>query len=188
MRNDDDIWFDSLGGSAVAAAQQTAIAASAVRAAILARHAAENLPVADQNLQRESELVARARAEGLLPRKCALPRRPGPAWLAAAAIGAIGVGLTLLMHTNMPASLTRGNPTAIARIHAEDPKRLQQELIQELHSAGVRASAYEAFGRQGIDADLPNPLPPAVRGILAHHGIAEPADNVLQVEIDTATP
>jgi hypothetical protein len=50
----------------------------------------------------------------------------------------------------------------------------------------VRATGYESFGRQGIDADLPSPLPAEVRAVLDRHGLAAPRDNILQVEIDRA--
>jgi hypothetical protein len=188
MRDDDDIWLDSLAGSAADDRRPAAIAGRAVRAAILARRAAEDPPVVEQNLQREGALVARARAEGLLPRQRKLSHRPWAVLLAAAAIGAIAVGLTFLTQTNMPAPITRGSPNSITRIHARDPRQLQQQLIQELRAAGVRARGYETFGREGIDADLPKPPSPEVRAILERHGISEPADAVLQVEIDIGTP
>jgi hypothetical protein len=83
------------------------------------------------------------------------------------------------MRTVVPASVTRGMPSGVVRIRAADPRQLQQELIRELAAAGVTASGYESFGRPGIDADLPAPLPAAVGELLARHGIAAPADNVL---------
>ena len=188
MRDEDDIWFDSLAGSSAQEPGKAAAAARAVRAAILAQRAAEDLPAAGQNPRRETELIARARAAGLLPANRARPNRRWPAFLAAAAIAGIAVGLTLRMRTEVPASVTRGAPSGIVRIRAKDPKEQQQELIRELNAAGVGASGYESLGRLGIDADLPAPLPAAVRDILARHGIAAPADNVLQLEIEVAAP
>jgi hypothetical protein len=188
MRDDDDIWFNSLAGGKGDEPEKAATAARAVREAILARIAAEGSCVVDQNAQRERELIARARAEGLLPPIRTTQFRRLPAFLAAAAIAGLAIAVTLQMRTDPPAPVTRGSPSGIARIHGEHPKDLQQQLIRELKSAGVQARGYEAFGRPGIDADLPVPLPSEVREILARHGITPPKENVLQVEIDTATP
>jgi hypothetical protein len=187
MRDDDDIWFDSLAGAKQTEPEKAATAARAVRAAILTRIAAEQPPVVDQNGLRENELIARARAQGLLPPARAQYRRL-PAFLAAAAIAGLAVTVTLQMRTKTPTSVIRGPSSGIARIRDEHPKELQQQLIRELKSAGVQARGYESFGRPGIDADLPTPLPLEVREILAHHGIAPPQDNVLQLEIDASTP
>jgi len=59
-------------------------------------------------------------------------------------------------------------------------------LIRELKAQACGRAGYESFGRQGVDADLPTPLPGQVREILARHGITPPADNVLQLEIEPA--
>jgi hypothetical protein len=189
MRDDDDIWFDSLAGGAGDDPEKAAAAARAVRAAILTRIAAEESPVAGRNDRREGELVARARAEGLLPAARFTRYRRLPAFLAAAAIAGLAITVTLQMRTESPAPVTRGSGSGgMARIHSAHPKELQQQLIRELGSAGVQARGYESFGRPGVDADLPIPMPAAVREILARHGITPPKDNVLQLEIDAATP
>ena len=189
MRDDDDIWFDSLaGGGASDEPQKAAAAARAVRAAILTRIAAEAPTVIGQSAQRESELIARARAEGLLLSARPTGYRRLPALLAAAAIAGLAITVTLQMRNESPAPVTRGSPSGIARIHSGHPKELQQQLIRELGSAGVQARGYESFGRPGVDADLPVPMPAAVREILARHGITPPKDNVLQLEIDAGTP
>jgi hypothetical protein len=187
MPDDDDIWFDSLAGGKTYEPEKAARAARAIRAAILTRIAAEESPVVDQNDQRESELIVRAQVAGLLPAARTTRYRRLPAYLAAAIAG-LAVTVTLQMRTESPAPVTRGSSSGIARIHDEHPKELQQQLIRELESVGVQARGYESFGRPGIDADLPIPLPPAVREILARHGITPPKDNVLQLEIDAATP
>ena len=187
MRDEDDIWFDSLAGVKNDDPERAATAARAVRAAILTRIAAEQPPVVDQSARRESELIARARAEGLLPAPRTTYRRL-PAYLAAAAIAGLAVTVTLQMRHESPAPVIRASHSGIVRIRDERPKELQQQLIRELASAGVKARGYESFGRPGIDADLPTPLPSEVREILAHHGITPPQDNVLQLEIDTSTP
>ncbi len=188
MRDDDDIWFDSLAGLKNDEPEKPAAAARAVRAAILARIAAEDSPEIGGNARRESALIARARAEGLLPplRTTRYPRLP--AFLAAAAIAGLAVTVALQMRIESPTAPTRGPASGITRIHSAHPKELQQQLIRELKSVGVQARGFESFGRPGIDADLPAPLPAAVREILARNGIAPPKDNVLQLEIDAATP
>jgi hypothetical protein len=73
----------------------------------------------------------------------------------------------------------------VVRLQSADPAKLKQELLQDLAAAGVAAKGYERFGHQGIDADLPTPLPPALRQLLQRQGIAAPDDGVLQVEIDS---
>ena len=188
MRDDDDIWFDSLAGGRGDEPEKAAAAARAIRAAILRRIAAEESPAAGWNAVRESELIARARAEGLLPPVRTSRYRRLPAYLAAAAIAGLAVTVSLQMRREAPAPVTRGAPSGIVRIHDAHPKELQQQLIGELKSAGVQARGYESFGRPAVDADLPAPLPPQVREILARHGIAAPKDNVLQLEIDVSTP
>jgi hypothetical protein len=188
MRDDDDIWFDSLAGLRADEPDKAASAARAVRAAILSRRAAEQAPVQGRDASREAQLIERARAEGLLPANRTRTVRRWPAFLAAAAIAAVGVGVALHMRGTSPAFVTRGAASAIVRIRDRNPKQLQQELIRELEEAGVSARGYESFGRPGIDADLPSPLPAGVREILGRHGIAPPADDVLRLEIERAAP
>lgn len=187
MRDDDDIWFDSLAGGEGDGPEKAARAARAIRAAILTRIAAEEPPVADESGRRENELIARARTEGLLP--SARTTRYGrlPAFLAAAAIAGLAVTVVLQIRTESRAPVTRGSASGPARIHSEHPQELQRQLIRELRSAGVQARGYESFGRPGIDADLPVPLTSAVRDILERNGITPPKGSVLQLEIDAAT-
>lgn len=188
MRDDDDIWFDSLAGSEGGEPEKAAQAARAIRTAILTRIETEEVPVLEDGGRRENELIARARAEGILPPARTSRYRRLPAFLAAAAIAGLAVTVALQMRIVSPPPVTRGPASVIARIQSEHPKELQQQLIRELKSAGVQARGYESFGRPGVDADLPVPLSPAVREILERNGIAPPKDNVLQLEIDTATP
>jgi hypothetical protein len=186
MRDEDDNWFDALAGrSGGEAAAKTDAHARAIRAAILSRSAAEEIPVAAEDPMREAALIARARAAGVLPVAGGSRRRTG--WLAAAALASIAVGVTLQMNTRSPTPITRGAASGIVRIRASDPLRLKQELIRELEAAGVHAGGYEQLGRQGIDADLPMPITAEVREVLDRHGIALPADGVLQVEIEPAS-
>lgn len=43
------------------------------------------------------------------------------------------------------------------------------QLLDELRAAGVRATGYDQLGVEGIDADLPKPVPPRVRDVLTRH-------------------
>jgi hypothetical protein len=189
MHDEDDNWFDALAGrSGGEAAATNDVHAQAIRAAILSRSAAEEIPVAAEDPTREAALIARARTAGvLLPVAGGRASRRGTGWLAAAAIACVAVGVTLQMNTRSPAPITRGAASGIVRIRAPDPLRLKQELIRELEEAGVHARGYEQLGRQGIDADLPMPVTAEVRNLLGRHGIALPADGVLQVEIESAS-
>jgi hypothetical protein len=189
MRDEDDNWFDALAGRSGGEAAATNDAhARAIRAAILSRSAAEEIPVAAEDPTREAALIARARTAGvLLPVAGGRASRRGTGWLAAAAIACVAVGVTLQMNTRSPTPITRGAASGIVRIRAPDPLRLKQELIRELEEAGVHARGYEQLGRQGIDADLPMPVTAEVRNLLGRHGIALPADGVLQVEIESAS-
>jgi hypothetical protein len=185
MRDEDDIWFDSLAGGKGGEPEKAAAAARAVRAAILTHIAAETRAEVGQDPKRENALIARARAEGLLP-LIRGPSRRWPAFLAAAAIAGLAITVTLQMRTPTQMPVTRGSSHGIERVRAAHPQELQQALLSELNAAGVQARAYESFGRPGIDADLPTPLTAAVREVLARHGITAPADGVLQLEIDLA--
>jgi hypothetical protein len=185
MLDEDDIWFDSLAGGKGDQPEKAAAAARAVRAAILTHIAAEAPVLVGQDLKREAELIARARAEGLLPLNRGQSRR-WPAFLAAAAIVGLAITVTLQMRTPTHIPVTRGSAYGIERIRDAHPRELQQSLLSELKAVGVQGKAYESFGRPGIDADLPTPLPQAVRDVLARHGISPPSDGVLQLEIDRA--
>jgi hypothetical protein len=73
---------------------------------------------------------------------------------------------------------------ATVRIESSDPQALKARLLRELNAAGVHATGYDRLGRPGIDADLPQPLPPAVHILLDRHHIPIPPDGVLTVEIE----
>jgi hypothetical protein len=188
MRDEDDNWFDALAGRSGGEVAATNDAhARAIRAAILSRSAAEEIPVAAEDPMREAALIARARAAGVLPVAGGRAGRRRTGWLAAAAMACVAVGLTLQMNTRSPTPVTRGAASGLVRMRAPDPLRLRQELIRELEEAGVHARGYEQLGRQGIDADLPMPVTAEVRDLLRRHGIALPADGMLQVEIESAS-
>jgi len=204
MRDDDEIWFDSLAGRPGNAPRGEAPGAEApgaeapgdahgtrLRAALRAQNASQRTDVAEVDLQREAALIARARATGLLtPAAAPAPRARSrwPVWLAAATLASIVVGVTLQQGNRTSSPVLRGGELRVVRIRAPDPARLKQELIRELSQAGVHATGYVSFGREGLDADLPRPLTDEVRKVLARHGIEPPADAALQVEIEPAGP
>ena len=200
MQDDDESWLDALAGHGKDPAESATVEGQALRQVLLARAAepgsltAEHPPVAERDPSREAELITRARTAGILPDTAGPARvRPARQWyarwplqLAAASIVCLAVGVQLHSRLNEPAETLRSAGTGIVRISAADPVQLKSDLIRELRAAGVQATGYESFGRQGIDADLPSPLPAAVREILDRHGLPAPRDNVLQVEIDRA--
>ncbi len=79
--------------------------------------------------------------------------------------------------------VVRGTAQAVVRIEAADPSALQRQILEDLRRAGVEATGYERLGRHGIDADLPDLVPPAIERVLQRHGIPVPRDGVLAVEI-----
>lgn len=74
-------------------------------------------------------------------------------------------------------------PVGGTHLYAADPRALRMQLVAELREAGVEASGYAQLGINGVDADLPRPVPPQVRRVLERHGIPVPADGVLRVSI-----
>jgi hypothetical protein len=96
----------------------------------------------------------------------------------------VAIGVSLQQRPQTATVVLRGDSAGALRIRAADPLRLKQQLLRELSDAGVQASGYDNLGRQGIDADLPTPLPEAVRKVLDRHAIPLPAGNVLQLEIE----
>jgi hypothetical protein len=57
------------------------------------------------------------------------------------------------------------------------------QILDELRAAGVRATGYDQLGIEGIDADLPEPMPPQVRDVLTRHHLSVPTNGVLRIEI-----
>jgi len=194
MSDTDDSWLDALAGRApgVGSAGANPEGAS-LRAAIQAQRDASPVEIAAEDPQREEALLERARASGLIApsarsrtRLARLPTWGG--WLAAAALACVFVTTIQMRRIAPPSPIVRGAPGGIVRMQSADPVKLKQDLIQELAAAGVSANGYERFGRQGIDADLPAPLPAPIRDILQRHGIAPPASSVLQLEIEPVPP
>jgi hypothetical protein len=193
MPDDDDLWLTALAGHTQPDDRSELSAHTAtLRAAIRARAvtAAGDVPATDP--ARETALIAQARAAGLLPPTTVteIPRASHSTWRSlrwaalAAALACVAIGISLQMRTKDAAMVVRGDSSGVLHLRARDPLTLKQDLLRELNAAGVHATGYESLGRQGIDADLPVPLPAAVRNVLARHAIPLPAGNVLQIEIE----
>ena len=114
-------------------------------------------------------------------------RAAGPrAWGAAALM----VGVVMLGWHLRPAApvdeTSQSSAESIAHLTASDPRALRQQIVSELRAAGADANGYEQLGINGIDADLPRRVAPAIRTVLEKHSIPVPADGVLRIEMSTA--
>ncbi len=208
MRDDDDAWLDALAGRIEvaqldqegASADNDAESAAAVFEALALRAFIRQLetgtgptvPTVDS--ARESELIRKALREGLLPPQGAsagsrVLRRPRPGRIAipAAAVILIAVGIGLWQSPAPLREQLRGGDHGTVQLEATDPQLLRRQLTEELRSAGATVSAFERFGRLGLDVDLPQPLPKQIGEILNRHHIPIPADGVLVVEIKEPT-
>jgi hypothetical protein len=191
--DDDMAWLEALAGREGMSREGDALSHSAdVREAAALRELIrtqrpdpEIPPVPAVDPVRENELIARARAAGLVRGPAATPvRRP---WmlrgaLAAAAVIVLAVGITLLRTVPQNTETLRGGGTAYLR--TGDPVALKRELTEELNAAGAHVTGFERLGRPGIDVDLPQPLTPEVRRILQRHHLPIPADGELTVEFE----
>lgn len=188
--NDDAEWLDALAGRA------THPEGSELRKAVLARVVSEGPEQAATDSAREDELITRARLNGLMINASALEGDPfarrmswisalrasSRGWVAAAiAVGVLVVGWQF----RVPVSneVTRTAPGGITRLVNANPPALKQQIVDEFRAAGVEAIGYERLGSSGVDAELPQPVSPAVRAVLEKHGIPVPTDGVVRVEI-----
>ena len=194
MSADDDMaWLEALAGRAGMPLEGDAVShggevreATALRELIRTQRPDPEFPsVPAVDPVRENELIARARAAGLLRGSPAIPvRRP---WmlrggLAAAAVLVLAVGITLLRTVPQNTETLRGGGTAYLR--TGDPVALKRELAEELRAAGAHVTGFERLGRPGIDVELPQPPTPEVRRILARYHLPVPADGELTVEFE----
>jgi hypothetical protein len=188
MSHDDQDWLDALAGRAAPGSRTAGRAEGellrrAVRAAPRALPGEAASPAAD--LSREAALIARAAREGLIPAPAPARHATRASWrplLAAAALGAFAFGLAWQFRPT-EAPVVRDAQAAPSLIQASRPVELQQRILAELRAAGVDATGYESLGVHGIDADLPQPVPDAVRRILDAHGVPLPSDGALRIEI-----
>jgi hypothetical protein len=200
MADEDQIWLDALAGRVSADPSATGAAeAKALRELIRVQLREDGVAVSEIDTARETQLLARARATGLLPaqpgiapsRATATPRSARPVWLltggALAALGIIAGVVLNLLGSPPPSEIFRGIDSGTARIESAAPQALKAQLLRELNAAGVHATGYDRLGRLGVDADLPQPLTPAVQEVLQRHHLPIPKDGVLTVEIQAAS-
>ena len=175
----DQAWIDGLAGRGGDAETRK------LRERILAREVAPAPFVADVDPRREEELVARARREGLIPKRSVLasPRWQGFAALAAAASVMLVIGFLIRPAPQPRVEAVRSAPGGVLRIEAADPHGLQHKIAEELQAAGVSAILYDRLNTYGIDADLPMPVPPEVLEVLKRHEIPVPSDGALKLEL-----
>jgi hypothetical protein len=181
----DQDWLDALGGR-VRAIENAAQAEGQVLREMLRSQVeqqanaerATTASIVTPDPMRERALIERARREGLLN-----SRASWTPMLIAAAIAMVAVGIVWQSFMKPQTAVVRGEVAAPVQMQASDPAALKRQIVDELRAAGVQATGYEALDVQGIDADLPRPLTPEVRRVLARHDIPEPADGVLRIEI-----
>lgn len=183
MSEQEDLnWLDALAGRPVSAADAASEEARSLRGLISKQINEDIVSVSKMDFARESALIARAKAEGLLK-----PRlRHG--LQAAAGLAAAAVLASLLIghyRTSLPPSETfRGMHDGTVRLTSTDPVALKRQLIRELRAAGVPAVGYERLGRSGVDAELQRPIATSAREVLERHHIPVPQDGALVIEID----
>ncbi len=181
--DEDESWLESLAGRTVTGDEHAVREAKLLREQIHAHRMPAAATVAPIDAKREEALIARARAEGVLPQTPARARRL-PSWLlAAAALAGVALLVGVWRTASPPDVVVRGVASGVVRLESSQPKKLHQRLLQELTAAGARAKPYERFGRLGIDAELPQPVTPALRELLERRHIAVPPDGALVIEI-----
>lgn len=195
---DEQLWLDALAGRARGQdASREAREANELRKAMLARQAEGAAEVPAVDAAREADLIARARREGLVrvAQGSTPAREQGSqaarfAWfsgwrsgLSVAVIAALAIGLGLFLKPATEVETVRSSPDEIVRLESADPAALKRTLIEELRAVGVTADGYEMFGRQGVDADLAQPVSPEVRQVLEKYRITPPDNGLLRVEI-----
>ena len=192
MTDPDQDWLDALAGRAPTGSNDAAIReARRLRELIQRNVHAPDVPVAAKDAQREAQLIERARREGLIDpaqlaqRRRRLTRATTVGWWAglAASVAGIAVALAVFFHGAPQAQHLRSARESVIRIEAADPTALKVEILDELRAAGATATGYEGLGIEGIDAQLPKPVPPRVRDVLARHHLGVPSDGVLRIEI-----
>ena len=186
MTDEDQDWLDTLAGRSATGSHRAAIAeAQRLRESIRRNVRVPDVVIPEQDAQREAQLLERARREGLIdPAQLARRmRRRLPAIGAALAASVAGVAIALFLHGRPHTQHLRGTREQVIRIEAADPTALKMQLLDELRAAGVRATGYDQLGVAGIDADLPEPVPPRVRDVLTRHHLSVPSNGVLRIEI-----
>jgi len=194
MDDETEVWLEALSGRASDDRRGAAREARALREAMLRQSQPDTESAGARDASREAALLERARSAGLLP----MPRRRAPfrwerlaSWPALGAYTALACSLLaalIVWRSPRESEIVRSAPETIVALQADDPIALKQTLLKELRAAGVDATGYARLGVQGIDADLPKPVPDRVRAVLARHHIGTPPDAVLRIEIRPASP
>jgi hypothetical protein len=190
MSQDDKDWLDALAGRAVTARDS----ASGMEGELLRRavqenrrvSAAQEIPAASADLARETALISRASSEGLIPAPASSRSWKSTSWrplLAAAALGAFAFGIAWQFRGAQDVAIVRDAQPEPVRLEDSKPAELQRQILAELRDAGINATGYESLGVHGLDADLPQPVPPEVQRLLLSHGVPLPEDGVLRIEI-----
>ena len=197
MTDEDRDWLDALAGRTTAGCDRPA-AREAKRLRDFIQHnvRAPDVAVPAHDAQREAQLLERAQREGLIDPAQLTRRRPrlvgatrGGGWIALAA-GLVGIAaaLALLLRGTPRTEHLRGAHESVSRIETADPTALKMEILDELRAAGVHAKGYETLGIEGIDARLPQPVPPQIRSVLTRHHLRVPDNGVLRIEIAAQSP
>lgn len=192
MTDEDRDWVDALAGRVPQGSSHATIhEARRLREAIQRNVRAPDVAVPERDAQREAQLLERARREGLIDpaqltkRTQRLLRAAGIGRLAALAAGLTGIALAMgfFLHGAPQSEHLRSAREHVVRIEAADPASLKMRIVDELRAAGVAARGYEGLGVEGVDADLPRPVPPRVRDVLTRHHLTVPSDGALRIEI-----
>ena len=184
MSEEDDLhWLDALAGRPESGATDgIGEEARTLRGLISAQIEEDFVAVSTMDFARESALIARAKAEGVLPPRSRRPWFHAAAGLAASAL--LASVLIGLYRTSMPPSETfRGVQDGTVRLASKEPSALKQQIIRELRAAGVPAVGYERLGRFGVDAELQKPISASAKEVLERHHIPVPQDSALVIEI-----
>ncbi len=196
MSEPDDLqWLEALSGKGRAPAQgSTEREAHMMREAILEHSKAEPPPVLADERTRQAELLERARREGLLEPRLSTGSsrrtRPSSAVLRMClAAGFVGVAVLAAWQwlPNRQPEVVRGHDETF-QLQAQDPRQLKQQILLDLKDAGVTATGYTSLGAEGIDADLPEPVPAQIQSVLRKYTIPIPTDGTLRVEIRAQQP
>ncbi len=197
MDEDTHIWLEALAGRATPDDRRTPVLeARALRERLLHMPQPEAGLEPSQDSGREAALLELARREGLLAERSGdrgWRARLGrfAAWPVAGAVTALAcaaIAIAILLHPARRPDTVRGEREGPVVLTAADPVRMKNELLAELQAAGVHATGYARLGREGIDADLPQPVPARVRAVLSRHHLEVPPDGVLRIEIAAAAP
>ena len=197
MTDEDQDWLDALAGRAPTGSHRGAAREGRHLREFVRRNVrTPDVTVPAQDAQREAQLLERAQREGLIDpaqltrrrRRLMVPLRAGSRVALAAGVVGIATALTLFLHGSPPTQHLRSAHESVSRIEAADPTALKMEIVDELRAAGVTATGYESLGVEGVDAQLPQPVPPRVRDILTRHHVSVPKDGVLRIEIAAQSP